>query len=342
MNQDYGETGEPDETGTAAASRPADDRGPVQQAGNRSRPERADARGEPAEDTREEPAEGELLPTGDQPARDPDVLLDVPLLEVDEINFEVEDLRARVSLQAEVLDLLKLNVGADASLGRVQLEIKGVRAQALLKVRLDNVARIIDRVLRTIDHNPQILEQITSGVGSAVQEVGSGARHAVGELGRGAGEAVEDIGGGAGEAVQEVGKGAGEAVEDVGEGAGGAVHEVGSGAGTAVEEVGGGTGEAAGRIGAGAGEAVEDTGKGVGKAAGEVGEGAGSATEAAGKGAGKAAGAAGDTVRETGGAAASAAEDTVGKAGESAGAGGAGRAARKTVRKATRRKQEPP
>src|SRR3954453_12807943 len=73
----------------------------------------------------------------------PDVLLDVPVVKVDEINFELEDLRARVSLQAEVLDLLQLNVGADVSLGRVALEIKGVEAQALLKVRLDNVAAIV-------------------------------------------------------------------------------------------------------------------------------------------------------------------------------------------------------
>src|SRR3954454_21945572 len=71
---------------------------------------------------------------------EPDVLLDVPLLKVDEIVLDVEDLRARVSLQAEVLDLLRLNVGADVALGSVHLDIKGVEAQALLKVRLDNVA----------------------------------------------------------------------------------------------------------------------------------------------------------------------------------------------------------
>ena len=47
--------------------------------------------------------------------RTPDVYLDVPVLEVDEIDLEVEDLRAHVSLQAEVLDLVKLNVGVDAS-----------------------------------------------------------------------------------------------------------------------------------------------------------------------------------------------------------------------------------
>ncbi|WP_046472504.1 hypothetical protein, partial [Allosalinactinospora lopnorensis] len=117
----------------------------------------------------------------------PDVLLDVPVVKVDEIQLEVENLRARVSLQAEVLDLVKLNVGADVQLGRVGLTIKGVEAQALLKVRLDNVSSIIERVLQTIDENPQILEHVTRGLESTLKDVGGGAGQAVGELGRGAG-----------------------------------------------------------------------------------------------------------------------------------------------------------
>ena len=104
------------------------------------------------------------------------MFLDVPEVKVDEITLDVEELRARVSLQAEVLDLLRLNVGADVSLGAVHLEIKGVAAQALLKVRLDNVADVISRVLTTIDRNPQILEQITSGLGSATQDLGGAGR----------------------------------------------------------------------------------------------------------------------------------------------------------------------
>ena len=162
---------------------------------------------------------------------DPDVLLDVPHLKVDEITIEVEDLRARVSLQAEVLDLLRLNVGADVLLGRVQLGIKGVEAQALLKVRLDRVASIISRVLATIDRNPQILEHLMSGLGEATSEIGRGAGTAVGEVGRGARTAVGEVGRGAGAAVDEVGRGARTAVGEVGRGAGTAAGEVGRGAG---------------------------------------------------------------------------------------------------------------
>jgi hypothetical protein len=137
---------------------------------------------------------------------EPDVLLDAPVVKVDEINLEVEELRARVSLQAEVLDLLRLNVGADVLIRRVALEIKGVEAQALLKVRLDNVARILDRVLKTIDQNPEIVERITAGVGSAVDDVGGGAAKSLGELGEGAGEAVEDVGAAAGDVVADTGE----------------------------------------------------------------------------------------------------------------------------------------
>jgi hypothetical protein len=144
-------------------------------------------------------------------------LLDIPTVKVDEIDLEVDDLQARVSLRAEVLDLLKLHVGADVALGRVALKVKGVEAQALLKVRLDNVAAIIDRVLTAIEQNPQLLEPVTRGLGAGIEQIGRGAGVGVGEIGRGAGEAVEDVGAGAGRATEHVGRGAGEAVEDVAE-----------------------------------------------------------------------------------------------------------------------------
>jgi len=143
-----------------------------------------------------------------------DVLLDVPELRVDEISLEVEDLHARVSLEADVLQLLKLHVGVDAELGRVQLTIKGVEAKVLLKVHLDNVARILDRVLTTIDNNPDIVERLTEHVGQAVEGVGAGAGQAVGDLGTSAGSAVADVAEGARAAVEDVGESAGTAVED--------------------------------------------------------------------------------------------------------------------------------
>jgi hypothetical protein len=157
---------------------------------------------------------------------EPDVLLDVSELRVDEISLEVEDLRARVALQADVLALLQLHVGVEAELGRVQLTIKGVEAQVLLKVRLDNVARIIDRVLTTIDNNPDIVEGLIERAGEATAEVGARVGEATGELGRGAGSAAEEVGSTAGTAVRGVGRGTGRTVKDVGQGAGQTVEEV--------------------------------------------------------------------------------------------------------------------
>jgi hypothetical protein len=171
------------------------------------------------------PADEQVLDEWDESVEEtvgrgpPDVLLDVPNLSVDEITLEVADLRAHVALRAEVLDLLKLGVGADVELGRVSLKITGVQAQALLKVRLDRIAQIIDRVLTTVDRNPQILERLVRAleptlaeVGTAVERVGTGVGQAADEVGRGAGTAVEEVGRAAGTAVEEGGTGAGEAV----------------------------------------------------------------------------------------------------------------------------------
>jgi hypothetical protein len=220
---------------------------------------------------------------------EPDVIVDVPVVKVDEIHFELDDLMARVSLHAEVLDLVKLSVGVHVELGKVELNIKGVEAQALMRARLDHVTAIIDRVLTTLDRNPDVLKEIakslkpvTEGAGKAVGEVGEGANKAVGEIGEGAGSAVEDVGEGAGGAVKDVGKGAGGAVEEVGEGANKAVGQVGEGAGQAVGQVGEGAGQAVGGLGEGAGEALG----GVGGLAGLAGAAGGGGSDGGGNGGG--------------------------------------------------------
>ena len=156
----------------------------------------------------------------------PDVLLDVPVLKVEEIHLEVENLKAQVSLQAEVLNLLRLHVGADVSLGHVTLEIKGVDAVAQLKVRLDKVEAIIDRVMTTIDNNPQILTDLTRGLGEAAGEVGRGAGEALKEVGESAGSAVESVSGGVEGAVGDLGQAGGRAVEDAIEDTGGIADDV--------------------------------------------------------------------------------------------------------------------
>lgn len=110
---------------------------------------------------------------------DPDVLLDVPNLSVDEITLEVENLKAKVSLDARLANLLALTAGADVAIDKVKLQIKGVKAEVLLKVRLDNVAAIIDRTLTTIDRNPEILTKLLESVDKTVGTVGGVAQTAL-------------------------------------------------------------------------------------------------------------------------------------------------------------------
>jgi hypothetical protein len=114
--------------------------------------------------------------TGDEPdgqepeAQEPDVLLDVTELEVDRITLEVEDLRAHVSILVELANLLHLSVGVDARLERVKLEIEGVEAKVLLKVRLKHVRAILEKALDTIAEHPEILRILARSLSQVVRE----------------------------------------------------------------------------------------------------------------------------------------------------------------------------
>src|SRR5215208_6595217 len=103
-------------------------------------------------------------------AQEPDVLLDVTELEVDKINLEVERLRAHVSILVELANLLSLSVGVDARLARVQLEIEGVEAKVLLKVRLRHVRAILEKALDTIGEHPEILRILARSLSRLVRE----------------------------------------------------------------------------------------------------------------------------------------------------------------------------
>src|SRR5215211_7897239 len=108
---------------------------------------------------------------GEEPdGQEPDVLLDVTELEVDKINLEVERLRAHVSILAELANLLSLSVGVDARLARVQLEIEGVEAKVLLKVRLRHVRAILEKALDTIGEHAEILRILARSLSRLVRE----------------------------------------------------------------------------------------------------------------------------------------------------------------------------
>ena len=100
--------------------------------------------------------------------QDVDVLLDVPELEVDRISLTVRGLRAHVSILAELAGLVNLQVGVDARLEEVELEIEGVRAKVLLKVRLDEVRAILNHALDTLAEHPEILRALTRALNELV------------------------------------------------------------------------------------------------------------------------------------------------------------------------------
>ena len=93
--------------------------------------------------------------------QDPDVLLSVPNLGVDHIGLEVQNLHARVDVQARVLDLVELRVGADVTIEDVQLDIDNVRGQVMLKVELDKVHEIVSEAVGLLRDHPDILTELT-------------------------------------------------------------------------------------------------------------------------------------------------------------------------------------
>jgi hypothetical protein len=194
-----------------------------------------------------------------------DVYVDAPVVNVDEIKFEMDDLRAHLAVLAEAGQFVQLNAGAGVRLGKVELDIQGVETQALLEARLHNVTAILARVLTTLDRNPELLQS----VGEALGDVGAGAHDlltdtgdAVKSVGTGAESAVQDVGQGAGRGVAGIGRGAGQGVEGLGEGAEQGVEGLGQGAQQGLEGVGQGTEQGVEGVGQGAQQGVENLAQG--------------------------------------------------------------------------------
>ncbi|KAI0480730.1 hypothetical protein GGR56DRAFT_671817 [Xylariaceae sp. FL0804] len=96
---------------------------------------------------------------------EPDVYLNANV-SVGLISIDVENVTAKVNLNAKVLSLLNFNAGVDASINRVSLTIQNVSAKVLLEARLGNVVQMVGDVLNVIDLNP-----IVATLGNDVSEV---------------------------------------------------------------------------------------------------------------------------------------------------------------------------
>ncbi|GAA3749787.1 hypothetical protein [Micromonospora maritima] len=251
---------------------------------------------------------------------EPDVLLDVPELSVDEIRLTVDGLDADLSLRARLANLLQLDAGVRVHLEGVELDITGVRAEALLKVRLEKLVQILDRALTTIDRNPHLIDALARSVGATVEDVHRTAeRLGAPVVDRAAAEvtasAVRPAEQTAAEFAAGSGVGSGPVRTDEGRAdrpgagpGGGAVRAAGTGQGPgrAAEPGGGDTGSGHGggsAEDAGAGGASGDAGAGgEGRAGGDRpggGRGAGPEPGSAG-GAAQLAGQAGQTLRQAG------------------------------------------
>ena len=103
-----------------------------------------------------------------------DVILEIPELSVDSIGLTDRDVRAHVALDANAMNLVQVTAGVDVGIKQVQLGITGVFAEAYLYVDLDNVARIVSRVVQTLDRNPEILTQVLKTVDTAVTSLQRG------------------------------------------------------------------------------------------------------------------------------------------------------------------------
>ena len=109
----------------------------------------------------------------------PDVYLNASI-HVGEIDITVKNLTAQINIAAQVLSLLDFNAGVDVSIDRVSLTIQNVTAEVLLEARLENLVRMIDNVLDSLDLNPtlatlgQDVGEIANTTASAVSKAGSG------------------------------------------------------------------------------------------------------------------------------------------------------------------------
>ena len=125
------------------------------------------------------PLAQQVVASGDQP----DVLLDVPNLSVEQLTVEVNNLQLDLALDARLANLLQLTTGANARIDNVRIDLRGVRAQATLIVRLDNVRAIIERTLQTLDNNPELVSQLLSTAGGAVNTLGGVANNTISSVG---------------------------------------------------------------------------------------------------------------------------------------------------------------
>lgn len=103
-------------------------------------------------------------------AAEPDVVLDVPKLKVEEIELKVQDAIAKISLSSNIINLTQINAGTQVKLKAVKMTVKGVEAEAQLKVRLQRVKDIVNRTMESVDRNPELIKGLKRPIGEGDEE----------------------------------------------------------------------------------------------------------------------------------------------------------------------------
>jgi hypothetical protein len=106
---------------------------------------------------------------------DPDVFLNASA-HIGGIFLTVENITAKISLDAQVKKLLTFNAGVVASIDRVALSITDINAYVTLEARLENLVLMINDVLHSLDLNP-ILATLGNDIGSIVNNTLGGLRN---------------------------------------------------------------------------------------------------------------------------------------------------------------------
>ena len=100
----------------------------------------------------------------------PDVYLNVPNLSVGRIELDVDNLQADINLNAQVASLVTINAGVQLSVQKVNITISDIEAELELIVRLGHLVDIVNRVFKSLDLNPLLIDAI-NGVTNVVDSV---------------------------------------------------------------------------------------------------------------------------------------------------------------------------
>lgn len=127
-----------------------------------------------------------------------------------ELNIDVERLDAHLALRAEVANLVNLVAGVHVGVDKIKIDLKDVKAECELKVRLENTYNILDRTLTTLDQNPDLVKGLLETADSAVESTGQ-----IGQQATKPGGALSELTSGVGDTLGNLGNSIGDGLSSI-------------------------------------------------------------------------------------------------------------------------------